>query len=288
MNWPLKVQGRVLLERDVAEIRNLLREHREWNRSRLSRYLCRIWSWQRPDGQCKDMACRELLRKLERRGLMTLPPRQRMGRGSLTCIPDVVVDRSGIDAELETLQPIQVVDARNTRADECLFNYLLSTEHYLGFSSVGQNMKYLVRSADGAPLACLLFGAAAWKVEDRDRFIGWNSGARERHLSALTNNTRFLICPWVRVKALASHVLGKVLRRLADDWEQRYGHRVVLVETFVDQRRFQGTCYKAANFLKIGQTKGRSRQDRYSRLQVPIKDIYLYPLCRNFHRHLRI
>ncbi len=289
MSWPLTIQGRVLLEKDVAEIRRLLREHPDWNRSYLSRHLCRIWNWQRPDGQWKDIACRELLCKLEGRGLITLPPPRNKGRGGVTLIPDVVIDQSAVRGDLKTVQPVQVVDARNNRDDECLFNCLLKSEHYLGFSqSVGQNMKYLVRSVDGAPLACLLFGAAAWKVEDRDRFIGWDADTRERHLIALTNNTRFLICPWVGVKLLASHVLAKVLRRLGDDWEQRYGHRVVLLETFVDQSRFRGTCYKAANFLRVGQTKGRSRQDRYSRLRVPIKDIYVYPLCCHFRRHLGI
>jgi len=143
-------------------------------------------------------------------------------------------------------------------------------------------MKYLILDADDRVLGCLLFGAAAWKSEDRDQWIGWSPEIREQNLGLICNNTRFLILPWVTVFNLASYALGTVLRRLSGDWKRRYGSRVVLVETFVDTTRYIGTCYKAANWQKIGQTKGRSRQDRYSKLKVPIKDIWLFPLKRTF------
>ena len=185
------------------------------------------------------------------------------------------------------VQPIEWVDARRCSADERLFNYLLKTHHYLGFSRpVGQNMKYLIRGANGVVLGCLLFGSAAWKCQDRDRFIGWSATTREANINRLTNNTRFLILPWVHIQCLASYVLAKLLRRLADDWMERYGTRVVLVETFVERDRFSGSCYRAANFVHLGCTKGRSRQDRYSRLRVPVKDVYVYPLSRDFRHRL--
>ncbi|MDH3834958.1 MAG: DUF4338 domain-containing protein [Nitrosopumilus sp.] len=289
MDWPLKVQGRFLDEADVQVVCNLLGDHPEWGRTRLSEKLCQIWNWRRPDGQWKNIACRELLRKLEGRGLISLPPRQRNGRKRPPKIAQISVVRQPVEGDLASVQPLQIVDARNNRQDEQVFNYLLNSEHYLGFSRpVGQNMKYLVRAADGRVLACLLFGAAAWKVQDRDRFIGWNALTRETYLNGLTNNTRFLICPWVQVKCLASKILSQICRRLPVDWERRYGHRVVFIETFVERQRFCGTCYQAANFLCVGQTQGRSRQDRFSRLCVPIKDIYVYPLCRNFRRRLGV
>jgi len=287
MDWPLKVQGRVLHESDVEEIRTLLREQPHWGRSRLSVALCQQWNWRRPDGQLKDIACREFLRKLERRDLLTLPPRQSNGPQTLPVIADIEVDRCIINLPLSAVKPIELIDARGCSADERLFNYLLKTHHYLSFSRpVGQNMKYLIRSANGVVLGCLLFGAAAWKCQDRDRFIGWSATTREANVNLLTNNTRFLILPWVRIKWLASHILSKALRQLSPDWVDHYGTRVFLVETFVERNRFSGSCYRAANFAHIGCTQGRSRQDRYSRLHVPIKDIYVYPLSRDFRHRL--
>ena len=289
MNWPLKIQGRFLHQSDVEEVRELLRVHPHWGRTRISEKLCQSWNWRRPDGQWKNMACRELLRKLEQRGLVTLPARQSSGPKRAPVIPAVEIDRSAVRLPLSAVQPLQITDARDRAEDERLFNYLLKTEHYLGFSRpVGQNIKYLVRSSNGVVLGCLLFGAAAWKVHGRDQFIGWDVPTRKTHLNLLTNNTRFLIPPWVDISCLASHILGKVIRRLPEDWQRRYGMPVVLLETFVDRSRYAGTSYQAANFLHIGHTRGRSRQDRYNRLRVPIKDIYVYPFRRDFRHYLGV
>jgi hypothetical protein len=132
------------------------------------------------------------------------------------------------------------------------------------------------------PLACLLFGSAAWKCAPRDEFIGWDTEARRANLRYLTNNMRFLILPWVRVPHLASHILGRVTRRINLDWVRKYGHPLCLLETFVERDCFQGTCYRAANWICVGQTRGRSRNDRDHTLRVPVKDIYLYPLAKGF------
>jgi hypothetical protein len=283
MNWPLKLQGRFLTEIEVNEIRSLLGGNPSWNRSRLSRELCELWNWRRPDGQLKDMACRELLRKLESRSLIKLPPRKCPGPGRLPKIEPVDVDQTPIGCRLSALQPVRIIDARSSADNEKTFNHLVKEYHYLSYGRpVGQNMKYLIVSGDGRPLGCLLFGAAAWKSEDRDKWIGWSPTIREQNLGFVCNNTRFLILPWVNVFNLASYALGTVLRRLSDDWQHRYGSRIALVETFVDTTRFVGTCYKAANWQHIGRTKGRSRQDRYSKLKVPIKGIWVFPICRNF------
>jgi hypothetical protein len=159
--------------------------------------------------------------------------------------------------------------------------------HYLGCRGhVGEHIKYIVFDRHNRPLACMLFGSAAWKTKARDFFIGWSPSVRQVNLKLMTNNTRFLILPWVVVPNLASFILGACLRRLSDDWQYRYGHNLVLVETFVDRSRFAGTCYLSANWIKIGNTCGRSRQDRYKRLTVPIKDLYIYPLADDFRQQL--
>jgi hypothetical protein len=168
-----------------------------------------------------------------------------------------------------------------------LFRSLLQAHHYLGLrNSVGENLKYLARDRHGRPVACLLFGAAAWQAKARDEWIGWTSAQRQHALSRLANNTRFLVLPWVRVPHLASHLLGQVAQRLAADWRGKYGHGIELLETFVERQRFRGTCYRAAGWVHVGATTGRSRNDREQTLSVPVKDIYLRPLAPDWRRRL--
>lgn len=260
----------------------LLHDHPTWNRSRLSRELCGRWNWQRPDGQMKDMACRELLRKLESRTLIKLPSRQKPGPGCSPKIESVDVDQTPISCPLSAIKPVTIVNARECAEYEKAFNYLLKEYHYLSYGrTVGQNMKYLILGRNERILGCLLFGAAAWKMEARDRWIGWAMDVRERNLNLICNNTRFLILDWVKVSHLASHALGACLRRLPRDWKYRYGTDIAMVETFIDTTRYAGICYQASNWLKIGQTKGRSRQDRDRQFKVPIKDVFIYPLRRD-------
>jgi hypothetical protein len=189
---------------------------------------------------------------------------------------------------LAQLRPLQwqVFSARQPQAAR--FNAYLARYHYLPYrSTVGENLAYLVQDRHGRDLACALFGAAAWKTQPRDAFIGWTADERQTHLSGVVNNSRFLILPWVRVPELASHILGRVARRVASDWQAHYGHPVVLLETFVERERFRGSCYRAANWLHVGQTQGRTRQDRQHQLQAPVKDVFVYPLQRNFRQQLR-
>ena len=287
MDWPLKIQGRFVTEAEVIEVRILLQNHPLWNRSRLSRELCGRWKWRRPDGQIKDMACRELLRKLESRTLIKLPPRQRPGPGRLPAIEPIAVDQRPIACRLSDIKPVKIVNASNCADSEKVFNHLVKQYHYLSYGRpVGQNMKYMILGRNERFLGCLLFGAAAWKTEARDRWIGWPTDVRERNLGLICNNTRFLILDWVKVPHLASHAFGACLRRLPRDWRHRYGTDIAMVETFVDTMRYAGTCYKAANWFKIGQTKGRSRQDRDRTLKVSVKDVFVYPLRRDFRQLL--
>jgi hypothetical protein len=192
-----------------------------------------------------------------------------------------------VEGKLRDLGPLTVREVSSDTTNRVRFAAALAEFHYLGFrGTVGENLQYTVTDGRGQLLACLLFGAAAWKCRARDEFVGWTPEQRQRHLHRITNNTRFLILPFVRVQHLASWILSSVTRRLSADWEKKYGHRITLVETFVERDRFAGTSYKAANWVHVGSTTGRSRQDRYSTLRVPVKDVYIYPLERNFRREL--
>lgn len=284
------MQGRTITPADIHLITHLLSEHPSWNRTTLSRELCRTWQWVRADGQqLKDMACRTLLLKLERAGYIGLPPRQGPSpngfrKSSSLALPHRTED---ICCPLRNLVPLRIAPVEPTSDDHRLFTALLSQYHYLGHrTTVGENMGYLVRDRHNRPLACLLFGSAAWKTSSRDRFIGWDQRSRETKLSYLTNNTRFLILPWVTVPHVASHILSKVSRRIYGDWIKKYSHPVYVLETFVDTARFHGTCYQAANWILTGQTKGRTRNDRDHTIQVSPKVIYVYPLVKDFRRRL--
>ena len=277
------------LDQALGLIGRLQAEHPEWCRTRLSRELCQRWDWRRPNGQWRDMACRDLLLKLERAGHLVLPPRRGPSPNALRNRAPVPVPHATepIRERLDALTPLHIAPAATGTTDAKLFNWLVSRYHYLGLhNTVGANLKYLIRDRHGRPLAGMLFGSAAWKTNARDTFIGWDTRSRQRHLHLLTNNTRFIVLPWVFVEHLASHVLARVLRRLCADWLAKYGYRPQLVETFVDRARFRGTCYRAANWIHLGATTGRSRQDRDHTLQVGVKDLYVYPLQPNFREVL--
>lgn len=283
------IQGRRLGPEDIGLVRHWLATEPGWNRTRLSRELCERWNWRNEAGRLKDMACRTLLLKLERRGQIRLPTRQRPNPNALRnrVIGEVPCERIPIEEALDKLQPVRLEPLGEGHADLGLFRFLLQRHHYLGLrNSVGENLKYLVWDRHGRPLACLLFGAAAWKTKTRDEWIGWTPVQRERALPLLANNTRFLIPPWVRVPHLASHLLGQVARRLDADWRVKYGHGIELLETFVERERFKGTCYRAAGWVYVGATAGRSRNDRDQTLTVPVKDVFLRPLSPGFRRRL--
>ena len=283
------LQGREVTGADMELIRVLLAENPARGRTPLSQELCRRWNWRNARGQLKDMACRTLLLKLERAGHIRLPPRIRPSSNGLRNrrLPVAAVEKEPIRGGLRDLQPLRVFVVESESDDVRVFNGLLVHEHYLGHrNTAGENLRYLVRDRQGRPVACVLFGSAAWKCAARDAFIGWDRPTRERNLQRLTNNTRFLIPAWVQVPHLASHVLGLIARRIRADWQAKYGHPVHALETFVD-RRFRGTCYRAANWRRVGQTQGRTRNDRKHRIQASIKDVYLYPLVKDFREALR-
>lgn len=272
------IQGRPVSAQDLALIQQWLRVHPGGSRTRLSRDLCCLWNWRNAAGRLKDMACRTLLLKLEARGSIELPPRRTASVNHLrnqSLVP-LAHDADPIDGPLQALRPLQIQPLAEGSADARLFKFLLQRYHYLGLrNGVGENLKYLVRDRADQPLACLLFGSAAWKTQARDAWIGWDACQRRTHLFLLANNSRFLVLPWVRVPWLASHVLGQLTARLSEDWQHKYGHPIYLVESFVQRDRFPGTCYRAAGWWRVGATTGRSRNDAALTLKVPIKEIYL-------------
>ncbi len=281
------IQGRALAPTDIAWIRRLIAGHPQWHRHRLSKELCHAWDWCDALGRPKDMAARTLLLKLHRRQIIRLPEPRHGPRPRRREIVPVAHATVPVTGRLRQIVPVSVeVAGRKTDAGR-LFDHLLSRYHYLGYRhTVGENIRYLVRDRFGRPLACLLFGSAAWKCADRDGFVGWDRPTRERNLQNLTNNTRFLILPWVVVPHLASHLLGLISRRIRADWQEKYGHPVHALETFVDRSRFKGTCYRAANWIRLGCTQGRTRNDRNRKILAPVKDIYLYPLVKDFREAL--
>jgi hypothetical protein len=286
MHEEMICQGRSVSASELRWLQSWLVDQKEKSRHRLTLELCKHWQWRTATGRLKNYAARSFLLKLEHRGLISLPPvRKTMRRRSWFRFFDRRADfvPAPLSGTLSDLLPIRIILCSTGSSEESLFRSHLATHHYLGFGkTVGENLQYLVQDRQGHDLACLLFGSAAWKVAARDQWIGWTDVQRQQHLITLTNNTRFLILPWLKVPHLASHILSKILRRISIDWEKKYGHPIHLVETFVEKDRFRGTCYKAANFIHAGETKGRSRQDRGQTLSVPIKDVYLYPLHQRF------
>lgn len=290
MNEAVTCQGRLIQHSDLCWLQGVIQDNPNWSRHKITKHICNQWEWCTNSGQLKTFAARSMIDKLEQRGLLELPPiRVSLRRSPRPPFPEgfTAPELKQIEESLKELTPLSIhIPAPNSYEDNCV-GYYLNRLHYLGFNkTVGENIKYLVRDISGRDIACLLFGSAAWKTAPRDSFIGWDSETQKANINFITNNTRFLILPQVHILHLASHILGRIMRRIQQDWINKYAHPIHMVETFVERDRFKGTCYKAANWLCVGQTKGRSRQDRYTNLSVPVKDILLYPLSQNFRQAL--
>jgi len=277
-----------ITEKLLEQIRKTISENPGMGRTKLSVVLCEIWGWRDASSRVKDMSCRDLLSSLEKAGRIELPPRIRLARkpGDAKGIKHLAHDETPIVRKLGELQPldIEVVASKEPMAQ---FQSYIDQYHYLKFDRfIGERMAYLVSGRNGEPLACLLFGSAAWSCKERDSFIGWSKDERSHSLKMLTNNSRFLIFPWVNVPNLASHILSLVAKRIGSDWELKYGHGLCLLETFVECGRFKGTCYKAANWINVGQTTGRGRDGGHHNAILPQKNVYLYPLVTCFRQAL--
>lgn len=285
----LKYRGRELGEEDVAFIRDLIFRNPEASRRRLSALLCEAWGWKQPNGAPSDLLARGLMLALERAGRIMLPPPRRLPHNNIVrrvAPAPMLLDTSPIEAKLCELGALEFVLVRRTPY-EALFDSLIHHHHYLGYTRpVGEHLKYLVLGPASRPLAALAFSSAPRHLGPRDRFIGWDAETRRANIRLVAYNPRFLVLPWVRVPHLASHVLGRVLRRLSEDWQRVYGHPVHLVETFVDPTRFKGTCYRAANWVHLGCTTGRGKDDQTGKPNRTIKDVLGYPLAKKFRELL--
>jgi len=283
----MKYCGREFTDTELAGIRRLLVEDPKTTRWALSRLLCETLGWRKSDGGLKDMSCRVALLRMQEHGLLLLPPPCRKNGNGKRHV------RRTPHAEPQPLICTPVGDLRDLRLeivagkrDSLLWNEYVDRYHYLGYQPLpGAQMRYFAR-AEGRILALLGFGAAAWKTAPRDDFIGWNRVQRESRLHLIVNNARFLILPWVASKHLASKLLGLAARRLPADWLSRYGYRPVLLETFVDKRRFSGTCYQAANWLRLGDTQGRGKLDTAHAHALPLKSVWVFPLAKRFRQVL--
>jgi hypothetical protein len=279
----------VLTNERIEEIQRLLLENPDIKRTQLSKRICELWGWQSPSGQLKDISCRDMLRMLDKTGIINLPPAVMSGRkpGARITLEYYSHDNTPIECYLNMLTPLSV-DAVEGSTQLKEFKSLINEYHYLGLkTTVGENMKYIVRSASGKTLACLLFGSAAWSCRDRDIYIGWDKDRRRQSLHFLSNNHRFLVLPWIHVPCLASHTLSVISKRISNDWETKYGHPLYALETFVEApARFRGTVYQAANWIHVGRTTGRGRDGGHHNTILPEKDIYIYPLNKKYKRLL--
>jgi len=283
----LAYRGRQITSEDVTFIRDLIAARPQASRRALSLALCAAWNWVQANGHPRDMVCRGLLLAMERGGHITLPVARRAAPTPWRRRrpPRAEIDATPVGGRLGDLGALEFRQVRRS-ADESLFDSLIETHHYLGYTQpVGEHLKYLVY-AGSRPLACFAWSSAPRHLGPRDRFLGWTMAVRRSNVRLVAYNSRFLILPWVEVAHLASHLLGRMARLLPVDWERIYGHPVYFAETFTDPTRFRGTCYRAANWILLGQTTGRGKADLTHQANRPLKDVWGYPLSRDFRRRL--
>lgn len=288
METVLSYRGRQVTTAEVEQIRELIAANTGASRRALSKELCVAWGWVQPNGAPRDMVCRGLMLALHRSGHIELPPvRQRpVNPLARRRRPEpALVDETPLRTSLRELGPITIRQVRRT-GDEAVVNGLIETHHYLGYTQpVGEHLKFLVTAGE-RPVACFTWSSAPRHLGPRDRYIGWSGETRRRNIRLVAYNSRFLIMPWVEVPHLASHLLGRMARMLPGEWERVYGHPVFFAETFVYPERFRGTCYRAANWVHLGRTTGRGKDDLTHRANRPVKDVLGYGLTRRWREEL--
>lgn len=286
-----KFCGQIVKNQQLFEIKEIIETFPNLSRTELANTVCELFSWKRPTGRLKSVECRKFLERLDEKGTISLPAcrKQYANRGAAE------VQRTGkadiqptISSGLKELSPILLIRVE-TREQRQLWYEYVDRYHYLGYQvPFGAQLRYFIKSgANDDILGCFQFSSPAWKMAPRDRWIGWTDEQRKVNLQKIINNSRFLIFPWVSVKNLASSVLALAVKTIPDDWQRSYGYRPVLMETLVARKRFKGTCYKAANWIHMGQTTGRGRMDRDNNQQgASVKEIFVYPLTPRFRQEL--
>jgi hypothetical protein len=287
----LRYRGRVVTKQDVATINKLIADNPECSRRALSNKLCELWGWYQANGAPRDMVCRGLMLALHRAGHITLPPVRFVANNPLASkqkarrVAAANISHEPIECSLRELGTIEIRQVRRT-PDEALFNGLLEAYHYLGYSHpVGENLKFMAFSGQ-TPLACFAWSSSPRHLRPRDRFIGWSVQVCRANIHYVAYNPRYLILPWVRVSHLASHLLGKMMRMLSMEWQRLYHHPIYLAHTFIDKDRFAGTCYYAANWIWVGRTTGRGKDNKTHIPTRSIKDVLVYPLHKRFRQLL--
>jgi len=277
--------GRDFSDEELTQIRRLIAEHPTCHRAQLSRMTCQALQWYKPDGGLKAMSARVAMLRMQDDGLISLPPPRRTRPDPTVHLTDRTAPGTPIERPAGALRPLTMQRVQ-CKPESQLWNEYIERYHYLGHKPLpGAQLRYLIY-ADNQLIALLGFGAAAWQTAPRDRYIGWGHEQRKKNLHLIINNARFLILPWVQSKNLASMILAMAAKRLPDDWQAQYAYRPVLMESFVEKPRFEGTCYKAANWRYLGQTKGRGKLGPAGKQSVPIKDLWVYPLNTAFKDRL--
>jgi len=287
-----KFCGQIVKKEQINEIIELVETFPKLSRTELAHTVCELFSWKRPTGKLKSVECRQFLERLDEKGVLCLPEcRSQFAKKSKTKVARTgkADPQSVITGKLKVFSPI-MLDRVETQEQRQLWYEYVDRYHYLGYQlPFGAQLRYFIKSiATNDILGCFQFSSPAWKMAARDRWIGWTDEQRKASLQKVINNSRFLIFPWVEVKNLASSSLALAMKSVPDDWQRCYGYRPVLMETLVDQKRFKGTCYKAANWIHIGKTTGRGRMDRANKQQgMAVKAIYAYPLTSGFRQELK-
>lgn len=278
--------GRDFGEQDLALIRQLIFDNPSSSRAKLSQLACRDLQWHKADGGLKEMSCRVAMLRMQDDGLIQLPPpRHRYNPANNVQFTSATDSQPLVEMPVHELPPIHLAIVQGKQQSR-LWNEYIHRYHYLGYKPLpGAQLRYFVVAGERI-IAMLGFGASAWQCAPRDKYIGWTHEQRKMKLQFIVNNARFLILPWINCKNLASKILSLASHQLSCDWQEHYGYKPVLLETFVEKDRFTGTCYKAANWIPVGQTKGRGKLGPAGKISVPIKDLWLYPLNRNFRREL--
>lgn len=285
-DFPLLLHGRCFTITELGLIRRVIARMHSKSRAAISREICAQLDWRQPNGQLKDAGCRYVLLKLHRANLIELPPPKRAARRLQKVPPSPQTDPNptitNSVGSLGQIELLMVTDSSSRR----LFREYIDRYHYLGHQViVGSQLRYFIHCSEGL-LGCIAFASAAWSVKPRDKWIGWDHQARKQNLHYIINNVRFMILPWVKSQNLASRILSICAKQVPQDWQKRYGYYPLLFETFVEKERFQGTSYKAANWIYAGNTQGRGKNDRFNQYLLPIKAIYLYPTVQDARHRL--
>jgi hypothetical protein len=279
------IRGRRITIEDVKLIREIVAKHFSRGRRHISKEICHAWGWYQASGQTKDRACRDILLYLAKKDLVTLPAGRHDGNNTNRRVKKIDVPERIREGTVKEHLPITLKMLSGVKEFN-FYNGIVEKYHYQGCKIiVGKSLRYMALAGD-EPVACLGWGSAAWSMDSRDEWIGWKKAVKDKNLDGIINNIRFLILPWIRIKYLASHLLGLSAKRVPEDWKKQYGTPVHVLETFVEETRFRGTCYKAANWTYLGRTKGSTKRGSRHEYHGNIKKVYVYPVSHNFREEL--